>query len=177
MNNNQPPGRFCTNCGQPLDPSNAFCVSCGAQVGAPPMGMPDQPPVGTPPGYPPPYAQAPMQGQEDPLLSGLAAGYIANRARRLSLRRARRQRARRPGARLRGCGCLMLILIIIAGLYSAVTYTHGTSHLIITYVVGGMVVLLFLVAFIGMLMTRRGRDAVAEGLLEVLFDGLLGGGG
>src|SRR5438270_7848155 len=102
---NQPQQRFCTNCGQPLAPGAAFCVACGMQASSPPTGVPGQVSTGAQPGYPSPYAQAPTQAQDDPLPAFLAAGYVASR------RGPNPQvRARRPGSRLRGCGCLLLIL-------------------------------------------------------------------
>jgi hypothetical protein len=61
-------------------------------------------------------------------------------------------------------------------LYIAMTLTTGGLHLIITYVVGGMVVLFLLMALIGMLAIRRGREAISEGCLEAIFDGFLGKG-
>jgi zinc-ribbon domain len=163
---NQPQRRFCTNCGQPLAPGAAFCVTCGTQVSAPPTGVPGQFPTGAQPGYPP-YAQAPTQVQDDQLL----AGSVASRKGRNSL-----LRARRPGSRLRGCGCLLLILAFLAGPFIGVALTNGRPHLIFTYVPGGMVLFFFLVLLIGMLATRRGREALSEGCLEAILGGFLGGG-
>ena len=168
---NQPQQRFCTTCGQPLAPGAAFCVSCGTPVNAPPLGAAGQFPVGAPPGSPPPYAQAPTQAQDDPLLAGLAAGYVANRMGRQPL-----PRPRRPGSRLRGCGCLLLILAVLAGPFIGVALTTGRLHLTFTYVAGGMVILFLLVVLIGMLATRSGREALSEGCLEALLGGLFGGG-
>ena len=51
---NQPQQRFCTDCGQPLAPGAAFCVTCGMQASAPPTGAPGQFSAGAQPGYPPP---------------------------------------------------------------------------------------------------------------------------
>src|SRR6266852_3976420 len=119
---NQPQQRFCTNCGQPLAPGAAYCVTCGTQVSALP-------------GYSPRYAQA----QDDPLLAGLAAGYIASRKGRNPLRRPRRS-----GSRLQGCGCLLLILAVLAGPFIGIALTSGRLHLIFTYVAGGMVLFFFL---------------------------------
>ena len=172
---NQPQQRFCTTCGQPLAPGAAFCVACGTQVSALPTGAPGQFPVGAQPGYPPPYAQAPTQAQDDPLLAGLAAGYVASRMERNPLLRARR-RPRRPGSRLRGCGCLLLLLAVLAGPFIGVALTSGRPHLIFTYVAGGMVLVFFLVLVLGMLATRRGREALSEGCLEAILGGFLGGG-
>lgn len=169
---NQPQQRFCTNCGQPLAPGAAFCVSCGTQASAPPTGAPGQFPAGAQPGYPPPYAQAPAQ--DDPLLAALAIASIAGRKGRYS-----QPRARRPRSRLRGCGCLLLLLAVLAALaapFIGVALTSGRLHLVFTYVAGGMVVLFFLMLLIGMLATRRGREALAEGCLEAILGGFLGGG-
>jgi hypothetical protein len=173
---NQPQQRFCTTCGQPLAPGTAFCVSCGTQVSAPSAGAPGQFTAGAQPGYPPPYAQAPTQAQDDPLLAGLAAGYVANRMGRRSLLRRARQRPRRPGSRLRGCGCFLLVLAVLAGPFIGVALTSGTPHLIFTYVAAGMVILFLLVGLIAMLATRRGREVLAEGCLDAILGGLLGGG-
>lgn len=169
--NNQPQQRFCTTCGQPLPPGAAFCVTCGTQVSAPPRIAPGQFPAGTQPGYPPPYVQAPTQAQDDALLAGLAASSVASRKGRHPL-----LRARRPGSRLRGCGCLLLILAVLAGPFIGVALTNGRPHLIFTYVAGGMVILIFLLLLIGMLATRRGREALSEGCLEAILGGFLGGG-
>ena len=161
--------QFCTNCGQPLAPGTAFCVACGTQVSAPPMGTPF--PAGAQPSYPPPYAQAPMQAQDDLLLAGLAIGSGVGRRGRRRLRRARR-----PGSQLRGCGCLLLVLAVLAGPFIGVALTKGRSHQIFTYVAAGMVIFFFLVLLIGMLATRRGREALSEGIFEAILDRLLGGG-
>jgi hypothetical protein len=171
----QPQQRFCTNCGQPLAPGAAFCVACGTQASALPIGAPGQFPAGAQSGYPPPYAQPPTQAQDDPLLAALAAGSVASRTGRNPL-----QQSRRPGSRLRGCGCLLLILAVLAGPFIGVALTNGRPHLIFTYVAGGMVIFIFLLLLIGMLATRRGREALsegcAEGCLEAIFGGFLGGG-
>ena len=121
------------------------------------------------------YAQAPTQAQDDPLLAGLAAGYVANRMGRHPLLRAR-QRPRRPGSRLRGWGCLLLILAVLTAPFIGVALTNGRPHLIFIYVAGGMVILFFLVFLLGMLATRRGREALSEGCLEAILGGFLGGG-
>src|SRR5438270_12150242 len=110
--------QFCTNCGQLLAPGTAFCVACGTQVGASPTGTPF--PAGAQPGYVPPYAQAPMQSQDDLLLAGLALGSGVGRR-----RRRRPRRPRRPGSRLRGCGCLLLILAVLAGPFIGVALPTG----------------------------------------------------
>lgn len=172
---NQSQQQFCTNCGQPLAPGAAFCAACGTQVSAPPMGVAGQFPAGAQASYPPPYGQAPMQEQDDPLLAGLAAGYVASRMGRNAVPGAR-QRLRRPGSRLRGCGCLLLILAILAGPFIGVALTSGRLHLIFMYVAGGMVIFFFLILLIGMLATRRGREALSDGCLEAILGGFLGGG-
>ena len=173
---NQPQQQFCTNCGQPLAPGAAFCVACGTPVSAPPTGAPGQFPAGAQaqPGSPPPYAQAPAQTQDDPLLAGLAAGYLASQVGPDPLPQARR-RPRRPGSRLRGCGCLLLILALLAGPFIGVALTSGRAHLVFTYVAGGMVIFFFLLILIGMLATRRGREALSEGLADGCLDAILGG--
>jgi zinc-ribbon domain len=169
--NSQPQQRFCNNCGQPLVPGSAFCAVCGTQVATPPTGAPGQFSAGAQPGFPLPYAQVPTQAQDDPLLTGLAAGYVASRVDRQRLRRTRR-----PGSRLRGCGCLLLVLALLAGPFIGVALTNGRPHLIFTYVAGGMVAFVFLLLLIGMLATRGGREALSEGCLDALLGGLLGGG-
>lgn len=174
--NNQPPQRFCTNCGQPLAPGTAFCVACGAPAGTPSPGIPGgKSPAGTPPNYPPSYAQAPAQGQDDLLLAGLAAGYMADR-----MGSAPVQQTRRRGAGLRGCGCLLLILVLLAGPFIGIALTTGRLHQVFIYVAAGMAALICLLVLIGMLATRRGREALteiaAEGCLEAILGGLFGGG-
>ena len=171
---NQPQQRFCTNCGQPLAPGAAFCVACGMQASAPPTSASGQFSAGAQPGYPPPYAQAPTPAQDDPLPAFLAAGYEASR--RGCHPQLRARRPRRPRSRLRGCGCLLLILAALAGPFIGVALTSGRPHLIFTYVAAGVVVLFFLVLLIGMLATRRGREALSEGCLEAILGGFLGGG-
>jgi hypothetical protein len=173
---NQPPQRFCTNCGQPLAAGAAFCVACGTPAGAPPTGSSTTLAAGAPPAYPPAYAQA--QGQDDVLLAGLVAGSLANQ---MGSRPARRPR--RPGARLRGCGCLLLILVLLAGPFIGVALTTGRLHQIFIYVAAGVVVLALLLILIGMLASRRGREALADaagegclGFLEAILGGLFGGG-
>jgi hypothetical protein len=168
--NNQPQQRFCTNCGQPVGPGSAFCATCGTQVSVPPTGAAGQFPAGAQPGYPPPYAQAPTQAQDDPLLAGLAAGYVASRVGHNPPLSARRR------SRLRGCGCLLLILAVLAGPFIGVALTSDRPHLIFTYVAGGMVVFFLLLLLIGMLASRGGREALSEGCLEAILGGFFGGG-
>ena len=167
---NQPQQRFCTTCGQPLAPGAAFCAACGTQVSAPPTDAQGQFPAGAQPAYPPPNAQSPTQGQDELLLAGLAAGYGANQVARNSM-----QRFRRPGSRLRGCGCLLLILTLVTGTFLGVVLTKGRLHQIFIYVAAGMVILFFLVLLIGMLATRRGREALSEGCMDGCLDAILGG--
>ncbi len=166
------PQRFCTNCGQPLAPGAAFCAACGTQVNAPPTGAPGQFPAEAQPGSPPPYSQA--QAQDEPLIAGLAAGYLAGGMGRNPLPQPGRV-SRRPGSRLRGCGCLLLMLALLVGPFIGVALTSGRAHLVFTYVAGGMVVVLFLLLLIGMLATRRGREALSEGLADGCLDAILGG--
>src|SRR5260370_8284565 len=128
----QPQQRFCTTCGQPLAPGAASCVACGTQASRPSTGAPGPFSASAQPGYPPPYAQAPTQAQDDPLPAFLAAGYLANRMGRHPLQRAR-QRPRRPGSRLRGCGCLLLILAVLAGPFIAVALASRRPPLLFTY--------------------------------------------
>ncbi len=165
-----PQQQFCTNCGHPLSPGSAFCVTCGA-----PVGTPSQFPVGAPPRSLPPSVQVPSQAQDDPLLANLAAGFVASRMGRQSLRRTRRD-PWRPGSRLHGCGCLLLLLAALAGPFIGVALTSGWPHLIFTYVAGGMILIFFLILLIGMLATKRGREALAEGCLDAILGGFLGGG-
>ncbi len=160
---NQPQQRFCTNCGQALTPGAAFCINCGAPVSASSTSVPGQIHAGAQPGYLPPYAQAPTQ--DDPLLAALVAGTIANRM-------GARRRPRRPRSRLRGCGCLLLMLAVLVGPFIGVALTSGLPHLIFTYVAGGIVLFFLLILLLVMLATRKGREA----LLEAILGGLLGGG-
>jgi len=167
--------RFCVNCGQPLTPGAALCAVCGTQVGTSPAGAPGYFSAGAQPFYPPPYTQAPMQVQDDPLLAGLASGYVASRMERPS-----RREARRPRSRLRGYGCLLLFLVVLVAPFIGLALTKGLPHLIFTYVAVGMVMIFLLLFLIGMLATRRGREALSEGCadgcLDALLGGLLGGG-
>ena len=158
--------RFCTNCGQPLVPGTTFCAACGTPVNSPPTGTPGQFPAGTQPGSQS-YGQGSMQAQDDLLLAGLAATEIG--------RRGRLSRARRPRSRLRGCGCLLLILALLVGPFIGVALTTGKLHIIFLYVAGGMVAFIFLLILIGMLTTRSGREVLAEGCTEGCLDALLGG--
>lgn len=169
--NNQPQQRFCTSCGQSLAPGTAFCVACGTQVSTPSMGAPGQFSAGAQPGGPPPYAPAPGQAQDDVLLAGLAAGFVANQAAR-SAQMQVGQRRRRPVSRLSACGCILLVLAVLVGPFIGVALTTGSLHTIFTYVAVGLVGLILLVVLVVMLATRRGR----EFLFEAVLDGLLNGG-
>ena len=172
---NRPLQRFCTNCGQPLAPGTAICAVCGTSVGAPPVGAADQFPAGAQPVYAPPSMQSPGQAQDDLLMAGLAAGFAANQ-----VGQNRQQQGRRPRSRLRGCGCLLLMLVVLAGPFVGFALTTGRLHTILAYVAGGLVVLFSLLILLGMLTTRRGREALSEGCMEgcldAIFGGLLGGG-
>ena len=173
--NNQPRKQFCTNCGQPLTPGTAYCVACGTSVGTQPVGAADQFPVGAQAGYSPPYPQTPAQSQDDLLMAGFAAGAAANQA-----RQNRQQQARRPLSRVRGCGCLLLGLVLLAGPIVGFVLTTGRLHTIFAYVTGGLVVFFLLLVLLAMLLTKGGREALsegcAEGCLDAIFGGLLGGG-
>ena len=166
----QPQQRFCVNCGQPLTPGAVFCGACGAQVGVPPASTQGQFPVGAQQVYQQPYAQAPMQAQDDPLLTGLAAGYVGSRIGRQS-----RQRVRRPRSRLRGYGCLLLFLVVLVGPFIGLALTTGLPHQIFTYVAVGLVLIFLALVFIAMLATRRGREALSDGCMEGCLDAILGG--
>jgi len=65
----------------------------------------------------------------------------------------------------------LLILAVLAGPFIGVALTSGRPHLIFTYVAGGMVLFFFLVLLIGMLATRRGREALLEAILGGFLDG------
>lgn len=168
---NQPQQRFCTNCGQPLAAGTAFCVACGTPANAPAAGAQQ--------GYMPPSTPSMQsspqmqQSQDDLLMAGLAAGFAANQA-----EQNRQRQGRRRGATLRGCGCLLLMLVILAGPFIGFVLTSGRLHVVFAYVAGGLAVLFCLLVLLGMLLTKGGREALAEGLgegcLEAIF-GFLGG--
>ena len=168
---NQPQQRFCTNCGQPMTPGVAFCTVCGMQVSAAPTSAPGQVFAGAQPDYSPPYAQVPPQAQDDQFLADLGAAYLVSQQ-----QAAPQQRGRRPRSMLQGCGCLLLVLVVLAGPFVGLALTHGRTQQIFGYVAGGMVVLFLLLVLIGMLATRRGREVLADGCLDALLGGLLGGG-
>ena len=81
---------------------------------------------------------------------------------------------------LRGCGCLLLMLVVLAGPFIGFVVTTGRLHVIFAYVAGGLVVLFLLLILLVMLVTRGGREALAEGCtegcLDAIFGGLFGGG-
>ena len=168
--NSQPQQRFCVNCGQPLTPGTAFCIACGTQVNIPPTDAEAQFPAGAPQIYQQPGMQPPMQAQDDPLLIGLASGYIAS-----GMGRPSQQRVRRPRSRLRGYGCLLLFLVVLVGPFIGLALTKGLPHQIFTYVLVGMVVIFLILVLIAMLATRRGREALSEGCMDGCLDALLGG--
>lgn len=164
---NQPQQRFCTNCGQALAAGTAYCVACGTPVNALPAGAqqiyatPSMPSIQSP-------AQT-QQSQDDLLMAGVAAGFAANQAEQ------NRQQGRRRGSKLRGCGCLLLMLAILAGPFIGFALTTGRLHTIFAYVAGGLGVLFLLLILLGMLATRGGREALAEGATEGCLDAILGG--
>lgn len=156
--------RFCTACGQPLTAGAAFCVSCGAPVNAPLASGPGQVFAEAPGGGPLPGPQTSMPGQGDMLLAGLAAGAEV-RGRGRSLRRTR----------WRGCGYLLLILVVLTGPFLGLALTSGRLHQVFVYMAGGIVALFLLLLLVAMLATRRGREVVAEGCTEGCLEALLGG--
>jgi len=162
----QPQQRFCVNCGQPLTPGAAFCAACGTQIGTPLAGTQGQFPASAQQVYQQPYTQAP----DDPLLTGLASGYVASRIGRPS-----QQRVRRPRSRLRGYGCLLLFLVVLVGPFIGLALTTGLPHQIFTYVAVGMVMIFLVLVLIAMLATRRGREALSDGCMEGCLDAILGG--
>jgi hypothetical protein len=85
---------------------------------------------------------------------------------------------RRPGSRLLGCGCLSLVLLGLAGIGVGAALTTGQTHVIFLYIGGGLLALLVLFLLIAMLMSRSGREVLAEGCaegcLEAIFSGFLG---
>ncbi len=166
----QPQQRFCVNCGQPLTPGAAFCAVCGTQVGSHSAGVSGQVPVGAQQIYHQPYAQVPMQAQDDPLLTGLASGYVGSRVGRLS-----QQGIRQPRSRLRGYSCLLLFLVILVGPFIGLALTTGLPHLIFTCVAVGLVLIFVFLVCIAMLATRSGREALSDGCMEGCLDALLGG--
>ncbi|HZS76468.1 MAG TPA: zinc ribbon domain-containing protein [Ktedonobacteraceae bacterium] len=154
--------RYCTNCGQPLAPGAGFCNACGMPVSSlqPDMGSQLPPQAFMPPSPNPfsfPGASQVMQPPPQPAI--------------------------RRRSKLRGCGCLVLLLAALAGPFIGAALTSGKLHLIFIYAAGGIVVLFLLLLLIAMLLTRGGREALGEmaaegcteGCLDALFGGLLGG--
>ena len=163
---NQPQQRFCTNCGQPLAAGTASCVACSTPVNAPPAGARQ--------GYAPPSMpsmQSPAQTQDDLLMAGLAAGFAANQA-----EQNRQQQGRRSRGRLSGCGCLLLMLVVLAGPFIGLALTRGRLQAIFAYVIAGLVILFFLLIVLAKLTTREGRAELGEGCLDAILGGLFGGG-
>lgn len=103
-------------------------------------------------------------------MAGLAAGLVANQA-----GQNRQQQGRRPRSRLRGCGCLLVMLVVLAGPFIGFARTTGKLHTIFGFAAGGLVVLFFLVILLAMLLTKGGREALAEGCTEGCLDAILGG--
>lgn len=167
---NQPQQRFCVNCGQPLTLVVIYCTSCGAQVGSQSGNAQGYVSVGSQQIYNQPYPQMPVPSQDDPILTGLAAGYVGSQTGRRS-----RQRTRSPRSRLRGYGCLLLFLVILIGPFIGFALTKGMPHLIFTYLAVGLVLIFIVLVLIAMLLTRGGREAFSEGCTEGCLDALLGG--
>lgn len=168
--NYPPQQRFCVNCGQPLSSGAAFCTACGTQVGVQPVYAQGQFPDAARQVYQQPYTQMPNHAQDDPLLTGLAAGYVGSRMGRQSRKMFRQSRSR-P----RGYGCLLLFLIILVGPFIGLALTTGLSHRILTYVAVGLVLIFLALVFIAMFATRGGREALSEGCIEGCLDAILGG--
>lgn len=164
---NQPQQRFCTNCGQPLAAGTAFCIACGAPVNTPSAGAQQSYAPSSTPSMPSP-AQT-QQAQDDLLMAGLIAGTAANQT-----RQNRQRQGRRRGAGLRGCGCLLLVLVILAGPFIGFALTTGRLHVIFAYVAGVLAVLFCLLVLLGMLLTKGGREALAEGLGEGCLEAIFG---
>jgi len=167
---NPPQQRFCVNCGRPLTPGVTFCTSCGAQISSQPGNAQGQVSVGSQQVYQQSFPPMPMQQQDEPLLTGLAAGYVGSQ---MDLRS--RWRARTPRSRLRGYGCLLLFLVILVGLFLGFALSKGMPHMILTYLAVGFVLIFVVLVFIAMLLTRGGREALSEGCAEGCLDALLGG--
>ena len=168
--NKQPQQRFCINCGQALTPGVVFCTACGAQVGSQQANAQGQIAAGAQQMYQVPSPQQPVQSQDDPLLTGLAAGYIGSQVGGRS-----RQRARQPRSRVRGYGCLLLFLVLLVGPFIGFALTRGLPHLIFTYLAVGLVLIFIVLVLIAMLLTRGGREALSEGCAEGCLDAILGG--
>lgn len=168
--NNQQQQRFCVNCGQVLTPGVAFCTACGTQVVTQQANSQGQVAAGAQQMYQQSYPLQPVQSQDDPLLTGLAAGYVGSQMGRRS-----RQRTMQPHSKLRGYGCLLLFLVILIGPFIGFALTKGTPHLIFTYLAVGLVLIFVVLVLIVMLLTRGGREVLSEGCAEGCLDALLGG--
>jgi hypothetical protein len=81
----------------------------------------------------------------------------------------------RRRSRVRGCGCLLLVLAAIGGPFVGAALTHGRTQTILAAIGAGIVILLLLLAVVSMAMTRRGREALGEGCAEGCMEALLGG--
>ncbi len=115
--------------------------------------------------------QSPAQAQDDLLMAGFAANQAGQN---------RQQPGRKSRSGLRGCGCLLLMLIMLAGPFVGFALTTGRLHTILAYVAGGLAVLFCLLILLTMLLIRGGREALAEGATEGCLDAILGslfGGG
>ncbi len=84
-------------------------------------------------------------------------------------------RPRRRVSRLQGCGCLLLILAVLAGPFIGAALTQGHTQMIFLGVAAGVIGLVLLLAFSSMLLTRRGREALGEGCAEGCIEAILGG--
>jgi hypothetical protein len=111
-----------------------------------------------------------QQSQDDLLMAGPAAGFAANQ-----VGQNLKQQDRRRGSKLRGCGCLLLMLVVLAGPIVGFVLTTGRLHTIFAYATGGPVVVFLLLILLVMLLTRGGREALAEGATEGCLDAILGG--
>jgi hypothetical protein len=68
----------------------------------------------------------------------------------------------------------LFILAVFAGPFIGMALTSGRLQLIFTYVAVGMLSLFILLSFIAALVTRRGREALSDGLGEGCVEGCLG---
>ncbi len=85
-------------------------------------------------------------------------------------------RQRRPGARLQGCGCLLLVLAVGAAFVLAANLTTGRTQTIVIAGGAGIFALLLLLGLLSRLLSQRGRERLregcTEGCLEALFEGI-----
>lgn len=81
----------------------------------------------------------------------------------------------RRRSRVRGCGCLLLVLAVMAAPFIGAALTHGRLQTIFGAIAAGMLILFLLLALLGMARTRRGREAIGEGCAEGCIEALLGG--